>query len=50
VIEFGSPDDAVDVMIEGKPVKRDVAIVRYEEGERAGFFGLVPYHLIEPAP
>lgn len=46
VIGFGVPDDAVEVVIDGKPVKRDVAIVRHEEGESQGFVARVPYHLM----
>jgi hypothetical protein len=46
VVGFGEAGDAVDVMIEGEPVKRDVAIVQYEEGEQEGTVGRVPYHLI----
>lgn len=49
VVAFGEPGDAIDVMIEGKPVPRDVAIVRYEEGEHEGFTGRVLYERIEPA-
>ncbi|MGI8715203.1 MAG: hypothetical protein ACR2NR_18880 [Solirubrobacteraceae bacterium] len=49
VVGFGEPGDAVEVVIEGKPVKRDVAIVRHEEGENAGFIARVPYQLITAA-
>ncbi len=46
VLEFGGPDDAVEVVIDGKPIKSDVALVRHDEGESKGFIARVPYHLI----
>jgi hypothetical protein len=50
VIGRGEPEDAVDVMIDGQDVKRDVAIVRHEEGPSKGFEARVPYDLIMPGP
>ncbi len=46
VLGFGTPDDAVEVVIDGKLTKSDVAIVRHEEGESKGFVARVPYQLI----
>jgi len=46
VLEFGAPDDAVEVVLDGQPVKSDVAVVRHEEGESEGFIARVPYELI----
>jgi hypothetical protein len=48
VVAFGEPEDGVEVMIEGKPVKRDVAIVQYEEGEQEGFTDRVLYCRLAP--
>ncbi len=50
VLAFGEPSDAVEIVIEGKLVKRDVAIVRHEEGESNGFTARVPYDLITSKP
>lgn len=46
VLAFGESHDAVEVVIDGKLVKSDVAIVRHEEGESVGFIARVPYHLL----
>lgn len=46
VLGFGEPDDAVEVVIDDKPVKSGVAIVRHEEGNSEGFIARVRYHLI----
>jgi hypothetical protein len=46
VIATGEPSDAIDVTIAGREVKRDVAIIRYEEGESEGLTSPVPYHLL----
>jgi hypothetical protein len=50
VVEFGEPDDAIEVSIEGRRVKRDVVIVQYEEGEQEGFVDRVRYDQFAPAP
>lgn len=49
VVEFGELSDAVDMMVEGKPVKRDVAIIRYDEGDREGMTDRCRYDLLKPA-
>ena len=46
VTAYGDPHDAVEVEINGRAMKRDVAIVRHDEGSREGFIARVPYHLI----
>ncbi len=46
VLGFGTPDDAVEVVINGKLTRSDVAIVRHEEGDSNGFVARVPYPLI----
>ena len=43
VIARGQPEDAVEMNVDGHPVKRDVAIVRHEEGKSQGFIARVPY-------
>ena len=43
VIARGEPGDAVEMNVDGHEVKRDVAIVRHEEGESQGFIARVPY-------
>jgi hypothetical protein len=46
VIAHGGPEDAVEVVIDGQDVKRDVAFGRHEEGSSDGFVARVPYDLI----
>ncbi len=46
VVALGEPDDAVEILVDGKPVRRDVAIIRYAEGEREGFTDSVRYELL----
>jgi hypothetical protein len=43
VIARGEPGDAVEMNVDGHAVKRDVAIVRHEEGRSQGFIAHVPY-------
>jgi hypothetical protein len=43
VIAKGEPGDAVEMNVDGHTVKRDVAIVRHEEGKSQGFVAHVPY-------
>ncbi len=43
VIARGEPGDAVEMNVDGHAVKRDVAIVRHEEGKSKGFIAHVPY-------
>ncbi len=43
VIARGQPADAVEMNVDGHVVKRDVAIVRHEEGQSQGFVARVPY-------
>jgi hypothetical protein len=43
VIARGQPEDAVEMNVDGRAVKRDVAIVRHEEGMSQGFIAHVPY-------
>jgi hypothetical protein len=43
VIARGEPGDAVEMNVDGHAVKRDVAIVRHEEGKSQGFIAHVPY-------
>ncbi len=43
VIVRGEPGDAVEMNVDGHAVKRDVAIVRHEEGMTRGFIARVPY-------
>ena len=43
VIARGQPADAVEINVDGHAVKRDVAIVRHEEGQSEGFIARVPY-------
>jgi hypothetical protein len=50
VIARGGPGDAVEMNVEGHAVKRDVAIVRHEEGQSKGFVAHVPYHELKPTP
>jgi hypothetical protein len=45
---LGEPADAVEIDIEGKAVKRDIAWVRHDEGQHEGFAAKVPYHEIFP--
>ena len=49
VVAFGEPSDAVEeTTVEGMPVKRDVAIIRYDEGTQEGFPGRCRYELLKP--
>lgn len=48
VVQFGEPDDAEEVLVEGRPTKRDVAIVQYEEGRLEGFTARIRYDLLSP--
>jgi hypothetical protein len=49
VVAFGDPIDAVEeTTVEGKPVMRDVAIIRYDEGTQEGFTGRCRYELLQP--
>lgn len=50
VIAHGGPEDAVEVVIDGQDAKRDVAVVRHEEGPSKGFVARVPYDLITAEP
>ena len=43
VIARGEPGDAVEMNVDGHAVKRDVAIVRHEQGKSQGFIARVPY-------
>jgi hypothetical protein len=43
VIARGEPGDVVEMNVDGHAVKRDVAIVRHEEGKSPGFIAHVPY-------
>lgn len=43
VIARGEPGDAVEMNVDGHAVKRDVAIVRHEEGKSQGLIAHVPY-------
>ncbi len=43
VIARGEPGDAVEMNVDGHAVKRDVAIVRHEEGKSRRFIAHVPY-------
>jgi hypothetical protein len=48
VVGIGEQTDAVEIMIEGKPVKRDVAFIRYDEGKREGTADRCRYDLLKP--
>ena len=43
VIARGRPADAVEMNVDGHAVKREVAIVRHQEGQSEGFIAHVPY-------
>lgn len=43
VIARGQPADAVEMNVDGHALKRDVAIIRHEEGKSQGFIAHVPY-------
>jgi hypothetical protein len=56
VVAYGEPADAAEEntverrpLKRGRPLKRDVAIIRYDEGELEGTYGKVRYDLIAPA-
>jgi hypothetical protein len=48
VVESGEPSDAVEMTVEGKPIKRDVAIIRYDEGGREGLTNRCRDNLLKP--
>jgi hypothetical protein len=50
VIARGQPGDAVEMNVDGHAVKRDVAIVRHEEGTSQGFVARVPYDDLKASP
>jgi hypothetical protein len=50
VIARGGPGDAVEMNVDGHAVKRDVAIVRHEEGTSQGFVARVPYDDLKASP
>jgi hypothetical protein len=50
VIARGQPGDAVEMNVDGHAVKRDVAVVRHEEGKSQGFIAHVPYADLKATP
>ncbi len=50
VLAHGAPGDAETVEINGETAKRDVAIVRHEDGASKGLVAKVPYELITLDP
>ena len=50
VLAHGAPGDAEEVTIDGVAARRDVAIVRHQEGDSEGLEAKVPYELITEHP
>jgi hypothetical protein len=46
VQSIGKPTEAIEVDVDGKAVKRDVAFVQHVEGEQQGFVAKVPQHQV----
>jgi hypothetical protein len=48
VQSIGKPADAIEVDIDGKATKRDIAFIQHIEGEQQGFVAKVPQDQIFP--